>query len=190
MKEMELAIAIHGHNAPGLALGVRMGKIAYRLLDTKKHGRGLTGVVETKICLPDALIAVAGTTPGNNNLIIYDIGKLAVTLAIYETRIGYRVSLRSKAAEIDDAADKFMHRKGKLGKEEKDRLADIFLNLDERYLRVEKVKLTLPLTSQKTPIARCGACDELQPNGYMQDGRCRLCLDDGYFERVSTHRKE
>lgn len=182
MKELELAETIHGHRAPGVVLGVRMGKIAYEHLDTDIRGKGLTGIVETKVCLPDALMAVAGTTPGNMNLIVYDIGKLAITLARFETREGYRVALRSEAAKLDEDLESFMHRKGKLPHEAKDKLVEMFLEMSREWFRVDKVKLTLPLRSEKRPILECVSCGELQPQGYMIDGKCRICADEGYFE--------
>jgi formylmethanofuran dehydrogenase subunit E len=184
MKELDFAIAIHGHKAPGIVLGVRMAKLAYELLGKPKRGRGLTGIVETKVCLPDALMAVAGTTPGNGNLIIYDLGKLALSLTKYPSGEGYRVALRSEAAGLDEALEKFMYRKGKLTHEERDRVADIFYSMDEKYFKVEKVKLTLPLTPTRTPIAKCSSCGELQPQGFMLNGSCRVCAGESYFEKL------
>lgn len=183
-EELERAMAIHGHRAPGIALGVRMASMAMALLGNPKRGKGLTGIVETRVCLPDALMAVAGTTPGNGNLIIHDLGKLALAIARYPSGEGYRIALKSSAAELDEALEKFMHRKAKLTHEERERVADIFLNMDERYFKVEKVRLTLPLSPERTSIARCSACGELQPQGFMLNGTCRLCAGEGYFEKL------
>lgn len=184
MEELERAIAIHGHKAPGIVLGVRMAKLAYELLGKPKRGRGLTGIVETKVCLPDALIAVAGTTPGNGNLIIYDLGKLALAITKYPSGEGYRIALRSEASKQDGALEKFMFRRGRLSHEERERVAELFLKLDESYFKVEKIRLTLPLTPKRTPIARCSACGELQPRGFMLNGTCKACAGEGYYERL------
>lgn len=185
MEEFELASKIHGHKSPGLALGVNMAKIAYEKLGTTKRGRGITGIAETKVCIPDALQAVAGTTPGNMSLIIQDYGKLALTIAIYDTKLGYRVSLKKEAAEASDIVEKFIYRKGKLTKEEREKLTDIFLNLDKKYFRVEKVKLVLPLTSERTSVLECSRCGELQPRGFMVENNgkplCPICAGDKYF---------
>ena len=182
-EELEHAIAIHGHRAPGVVLGVKMTKITYELLGSPKRGKALTGVVETKVCLPDALIAVIGTTPGNGNLIIHDLGKLALSLARYPSGEGYRIALRSEAANLDEALEKFMLRKGKLTHEERDKVVDLFLNLDESYFKIEKVRLNLPLTT-KTPIARCTTCGELQPQEFMLNGTCKACTGEVYYEKM------
>jgi|Deesub1362A_J573_1020465.scaffolds.fasta_scaffold00570_16 formylmethanofuran dehydrogenase subunit E len=185
---LERAIAIHGHLAPGIALGVRMASIAMVLLGNPGRGRGLTGIVETKVCLPDALMAVAGTTPGNGNLIIHDIGKLALAITRYPSGEGYRVALRSSAAELSEALEKFMYRRAKLSHEERDMLAKLFLEMDEDYFKAERIKLTLDLTPRRTPIARCSSCGELQPQGFMLNGICRPCSGEGYYRKIEEVR--
>ncbi len=188
-EELRIAELVHGHLAPGVVLGVRMGKLAMELLGNPPRGRKLTGIAETKVCLPDALIAVAGTTPGNMNLIINDIGKLALTIAVYSTKQGYRVALKSQAAELDPALEKFMYRKGKLTHEERDRVTEIFRNIDAEYLSVKKVEIILPPPAEKTPIEMCTSCKELQPRDYMTQDKCALCSGKGYFtalEDVNT----
>ena len=181
---LDRAVAIHGHLAPGIALGVRMASIAMALLGNPKPGKGLTGIVETRVCLPDALMAVAGTTPGNGNLIIYDVGKLALAITRYPSGEGYRVALRSSAAQLSKAVWKFMYRKGKLSSEERDYVAKLFLEMSEDHLKVEKIRLTLDLTPQRTPIAKCSVCGELQPQGFMLNGTCKLCSGGSYYKKM------
>jgi formylmethanofuran dehydrogenase subunit E len=188
MEELERAIAIHGHPAPGIFLGVRMATLAMAMLGNPRRGRGLTGIAETRVCLPDALMAVAGTTPGNGNLIIYDLGKLALAIARYPSGKGYRVALKSSAAKLSETLEKFMFRTAKLSHEERNELAELFLELDESYFKVEKIRLTLDLTPRRTPIVRCSACGELQPSGFMLNGTCRLCAGRGYYERLDEVR--
>lgn len=178
----ELAAQIHGHESPGVALAVRMAELAYEHLGTTHRGRGITGVAETSICVPDGLQAVAGTTPGLQNLIVHDMGKLALTVADFKTRTGYRVALKKKAAEISPAVHKFMYRTERLEKDEKAGLVPVFLNLDPDYFKVTKVRLTIPLNSERTPIAECQRCGELQPEGFMEDGLCMTCTGRGYWE--------
>lgn len=181
---LKRAVAIHGHPAPGIALGVRMASIAMQKLGNPRPGKGLTGIVETKVCLPDALMAVAGTTPGNGNLIVYDLGKLALAITRYPSGEGYRVALKSSAARLNEAMKRFMLREGKLTHEERNELAGAFLEMDDSYFKVERIKLTLDLLPKRTPIARCTDCGELQPQGFMLDGTCRSCAGDRYYTRV------
>ncbi len=183
---IKLAEKIHGHISPGVALGIRMCEIAYKYLKTEKRGRGITGIAETRVCIPDAMQAFAGTTPGNLNLIIKDYGKLALTLAIYDTREGYRVSLKKEASEVSKEVEKFIYRNGKLSKEEREKLVEIFINLDEKYFDIKKVRLTLNLEFKKESIEECSICRELQPKNYMKivDNKpvCIMCLNGKYFE--------
>ncbi len=132
--------------------------------------------------------AFAGTTPGNLNLIVKDYGKLALTLANYDTKIGYRVSLKKDASKVSKEVEKFIYRNGKLSKEDKEKLVKIFLNLDERYFNVEKVKITANLEFKKEEIVECRICGELQPKNYMKvvDNAliCKMCLNEKYFKVI------
>ncbi len=185
---LKLAEKIHGHLSPGIALGIRMVEIAYKHLGTKKRGKGIVGIAETSICLPDALQAYAGTTPGNQNLIVLDYGKLAISLVKFEDKIGYRISLKKEAAKICKELDKFIYRKEKLTKTEREKLVEIFLNLDEKYFNVERIKLTIPVGVKKEKIVQCDSCKELQPVNYMKKVNnkyiCNMCLNGRYYEKI------
>jgi formylmethanofuran dehydrogenase subunit E len=187
-EDIEFAIKLHGHLSPGVALGMRMVEIAYKYLGTNKRGKGITGVAETRMCIPDALQVMAGTTPGNKNLIVLDYGKLALSVILYEERVGYRVSLRKDASETSHSLKKFMYKLGRLGHDEEEKLANTLLKLDERYFDVKKIRITIPLADEKTPIAECQICHELQPEKYVvaENGRiiCMVCKGDSYFEAL------
>jgi formylmethanofuran dehydrogenase subunit E len=186
-KEVEFAIKLHGHLSPGIALGMRMAKIAYRKLGTERRGKGITGIAETHRCIPDALQVIAGTTPGTKNLIIKDFGKLALSIILYEEKVGYRVSLRKDAAEINDGLKKFMYKLGKLEEEEERKLSEFLLTLNERYFNIQKIKVSM-LKEEKAEIAECSICQELQPRNYMveedEELVCFICKGDRYFESL------
>lgn len=183
---IELASKLHSHLSPGVALGIRMAEIAYRKLGVNFRGKGLVGIAETSMCLPDALQVVAGTTPGNRNLIVKDYGKLALSIVRFDSKVGYRVAIKKEAAETSELMKKFLYRLGKLNKEEERRLAEEFLNLDEEFFDVREIKITIPVGGTKEKIVECEECGELQPADYVvsRDGKmlCFICNEEGYFE--------
>ena len=187
-EEIDFAIKLHSHLSPGLALGMRMAKIAYSKLGTTKRGKGITGIAETRMCIPDALQVIAGTTPGNKNLIIQDYGKLALSVILYDEKIGYRVSLKKEAAETDENLKKFMYKLGRVGHEEEEKLARYLLTLDEKYFDIKKIRITIPLAEKKMGIAECSRCHELQPENYVirenNETLCLICAGKGYFETI------
>ncbi len=185
---VELAEKIHGHLSPGITLGVRMAEIAYERLGAKSRGKGLIGIAETKMCIPDALQAVAGTTPGNKRLIVVDYGKLALSIVKADTLEGYRVSLKKEAAEVSESAKKFIFRLGRLSKNEMDGLTPLFLDMDEKYFEVRKIKLVLPVADLKLGIVECEVCKELQPEDHVtvENGQkiCLACKNGRYYEEI------
>lgn len=183
---LEFAAKLHSHLSPGVALGIRMAEIAYKKLGVNFRGKGLVGIAETAMCLPDALQVVAGTTPGNRNLIVRDYGKLALSIVRFDTKEGYRVAVKKGAAEKSDLIKKFLFRLGKLNKEEEKRLAEEFLNLEEEFFDVRKIRITIPVGGTKEAIVECDECGELQPLDYVADvnGKkiCIMCKGDRYFK--------
>lgn len=185
---VELAEKIHGHLSPGITLGIRMAEIAYGRLGTKSRGKGLIGVAETRMCIPDALQAVAGTTPGNKRLVVMDYGKLALSIVKEDTLEGYRVSLRKEAAEVSESAKKFIFRLGRLSKDEMRELSPLFLDMDEKYFEVKKIKLATRFADPKLGITECEVCGELQPENYVaaENGQkiCLACKNGRYYEEI------
>ncbi len=181
---LEFAARLHSHLSPGVALGIRMAQIAYERLGVSFRGKGLVGIAETAMCLPDALQVVAGTTPGNRNLIVKDYGKLALAIVRFDTKQGYRVTIKKEAAERSELINKFLYRLGKLNKEEERRLAEEFLQLEDEFFDVRKIKLTIPVGGTKEPIVECERCGELQPSDYVAGNVCLMCAGERYFEEA------
>jgi formylmethanofuran dehydrogenase subunit E len=173
---LEFAARLHNHLSPGVALGIRMAQIAYTKLGVNFRGRGLVGVAETSMCIPDALQAVAGTTPGNRNLIVKDQGKLALSLVRFDTKEGYRVVIKKEAAEASELIKKFLFRLGKLSRDEEERLTKQFLHLGNQYFSIERIRLKIPVGRTKEPIVECELCGELQPADYLAENEKRFAL--------------
>jgi formylmethanofuran dehydrogenase subunit E len=107
---VKLAIDLHGHLAPGIALGLRMSEIALIRLGVEKGNKYLVGISETARCLADAMQAATGCTLGHGNAFVEDYGKLALTIGDMRTGRGVRVALREDANEFTPLIKKAPYR--------------------------------------------------------------------------------
>ncbi|HEY9206589.1 MAG TPA: FmdE family protein [Candidatus Methanoperedens sp.] len=184
-KTIELAIALHGHLAPGIALGLRMTDLALSRLDRKKGDKHLIGISETARCLADAMQAATGCTLGHGNAFVEDQGKLAITIGDAITGRGVRVGLRENAATFSGLMYKWMMRSGKLTHAEEEELGNQLLNLNEEFLRFQDVKICRKPDFEKSTIVKCERCGELIPESLTvkEDEKffCRACTGDVYF---------
>jgi formylmethanofuran dehydrogenase subunit E len=182
---VELAEKLHGHLAPGIALGVRMATLALKKLGTKRGSKKLIAISETARCLADGMQAATGATLGHGNAFVENYGKLALTVARSDTMRGYRVALRREAWRHSRLMKKWMLREGKLTREEERRLAEELLNLGEEWLEVEPVKIELDVLFENSAIVRCSSCNELIPEklsiGENGTRLCRSCAGVGYY---------
>ncbi len=183
---VELAARLHGHLAPGIALGVRMASIALRKLGTRRGSRKLIAVSETARCLADGMQAATGATLGHGNAFVENYGKLAVTVGRSDTMRGYRVALRRDAWKRSALMRKWMLREGKLTKEEERRLAEELLRLEERWLEITPVRIEMPTLFESSEILRCSSCGELVPERLSINGVCRCCSGEAYYTPLES----
>lgn len=186
-EDLELAVMLHGHLAPGLALGVRMSRVAMARLGMKKGSRKYLGIAETSRCLSDAMQATTGCTMGHANAVIQDYGKLALTLARVDTKEGVRVALRENSRRYSALMRKWMLREGKLSKDEEKELGMELMELPEEYLDVSEVKINLESDFDNSGIVKCEECGELIPKGIavIEDKiLCRGCAGRAYYSLV------
>jgi formylmethanofuran dehydrogenase subunit E len=73
------AASTHGHQCPGVTLGVRMALAAARVLDVQlpARDRQLSVTVETARCAVDAIATATGCSLGKGNLRVEERGALA-----------------------------------------------------------------------------------------------------------------
>ncbi|MCZ7400509.1 MAG: FmdE family protein [Candidatus Methanoperedens sp.] len=155
-KTVNLAIELHGHLAPGIALGLRMSELALSRLNAKKGDKHLIGISETARCLADAMQAATGCTLGHGNACVEDYGKLAITIGDVRTKKGVRVAL--KDAQL--------------------------LTLDSSYFLIQNVEIKKNQSFEKSDIVRCTKCNELIPQSLLITGKdyCKACGDRSYYE--------
>ena len=189
-KIVELAVGLHGHLAPGIALGLRMSELALVRLNMKKGDKHLLGISETARCLADAMQAATGCTLGHGNAFVEDYGKLAITIGDTRTKRGARVALRDEANKFSDLMNKWMMRLGKLSHEEEDELGALLLEMDERYLLIQDVIISRASNFEKSAISKCMKCGEFVPESLVvrnDDGiHCRACKGSSYYELRKT----
>lgn len=87
----EKAGVLHGHYCPGLAIGVRAGFEANRILNIESRGHHLYCIAEGRACFLDGIQTTFGTTLGNGNFEICDMGKSAFNF--YDRKSGKSVRL-------------------------------------------------------------------------------------------------
>lgn len=185
-RTIELATALHGHLAPGIALGLRMSELALSWLNMRKGDKHLIGISETARCLADAVQAATGCTLGHGNALVEDYGKLAVTLGDTRTGRGVRVALKDNAAGHSALMKRWLMRHGKLTHEEEEELSKQFLDLNENCFLIQEVEIDRAQNFEKSAIVQCIKCGELIPQSLSVTKEkgiyCRACRGDAYYE--------
>lgn len=74
--DVDKAVAFHGHECPGLWIGIRAAELCLEELG-HNDATPVTVVVESDMCGVDAIQVLTGCTFGKGNLIHRDLGKLA-----------------------------------------------------------------------------------------------------------------
>ncbi|MCL7474972.1 MAG: FmdE family protein [Methanosarcinales archaeon] len=182
---IELAVKLHGHLAPGLALGLRMSEIALERLAVERGHKRIMGISETARCLADAMQAATGCTMGHGNAFVEDYGKLALTISNTETNNGIRVALKQDAQDLSPLMKTWMMRLGRLSHEQEDELGAELLVMDEKYLDIQEVLVDMGQNFESTRIVECFECKDLVPSGLtgVIDDKvvCKVCSGQGYY---------
>jgi len=105
-QHLQEAISYHGHLCAGQIIGVRMARMALRILeiDEPVGFRDLIVYVECDRCLTDAIGVVTGCKLGKRNLKCMDYGKSAATFLNLQSSKAIRV-YRKMRTPMPDGAD-------------------------------------------------------------------------------------
>lgn len=149
-EQIQACVTFHGHECPGLAIGIRAAELALRELGPA--GPGLVAVCETDMCGVDAIMVLTSCTVGKGNLILHDLGKMAFT---FHRRggAGFRAVLRPESrAGMDDRMGPLMRKDAEGLATDADRaeLAELRTGLQGRFmdLKLEEMFEITPLESR------------------------------------------
>jgi formylmethanofuran dehydrogenase subunit E len=173
---IERAVAYHGSLCPGLAVGIQAARLALREVGAADEKNKVVAVAETDICATDAIQALVGTTVGNRNLILDDVGKNAYTFYRLADGKAVRISGRPAwAAEYQAlrakvqaglATDDEVARFRTANAAEVERILGM---APEELFEVQPVDSAPPRTSQVDAWITCSDCGET-----VMESRTRL----------------
>ncbi len=157
------ARAFHGHECPGLAIGVKACEAAVEKMGiSPAFDEELICITENDACGVDAVQALMSCTMGKGNLIYKGTGKQAFTFILRDTGKAMRFYLKARNAGMERAA-----------------YQEFLLNtpVDEVF-DCREVEVTLPERARLFSSVACEECGELAPEHKMrlQDGR-KVCMD-------------
>lgn len=158
-------VAFHGHQCPGLALGVRLCEYVQETLKLRRaDDEQLVCIAETDACPGDAVQVLLGCTFGKGNLLYRPTGKTAYNFYNRTTGASVRVVARKNNRDMS--------------REERQRW---ILNapLEELFTTTE-VKYPLPEHARIFKTVTCELCGEgmAEHMARLQDGKvvCMHCF--------------
>ncbi|ADH86270.1 FmdE family protein [Desulfurivibrio alkaliphilus] len=169
--QIERVVAFHGHECPGLWVGMRAAELCCRELGVHRDDDPLVAVVETDMCGVDAIQVLTGCTLGKGNLIHRDYGKTAFSFQRRSTGRGLRAvfcgdflgeagrELRELMKKIfaGEADDTQRQRAAELKRQNRQRL--MAADLDELFT-VSESPATMPSPARILESLICSSCGE------------------------------
>jgi formylmethanofuran dehydrogenase subunit E len=177
-RDLQRAVAFHGHLCPGLLIGWRAALAGAAALGVGvSEDEELVLVAENDSCSVDAFQALLSTTFGKGNLVFRDYGKQVFTLGDRRSGRAVRISLRPDAFPADISREQ--------------RIEHLLSDEAPGLFHVVAVQLVLPETARIHQTLRCDRCDEgVMATRTVRDGErllCRPCaLDMGVVTAVEA----
>lgn len=159
----EKAVAFHGHQCPGLAIGVRACEIAMEKLGLGvSDDESVVCVTENDACGVDGVQAILSCTFGKGNLLYRDTGKQA--FSFFERKSGKKIRIVLKPLM------------GEMSRPE--RQAFILNSPAEEVFSFGEPAFELPETARIFTSIICEVCGEGAPEHKIriQNGK-KVCLD-------------
>ena len=179
--------AFHGHECPGLTIGIRAAELALRELDGAS-GPDMVAVSETDMCGVDAIQVLTGCTYGKGNFLHRDLGKMAFSFFRRSDGKGFRALLKPSARGGMDEEMGALFRKQSDGTATEADLARMgalreelrrrFLELDlEEMFEITELPARPPRPARILQSVACADCGELTMESRTRrfDGRT-LCI--------------
>ncbi len=135
--QIDRAVAFHGHECPGLWIGMRAAELCLRELGHNDEDP-ITAVVETDMCGVDGIQVLTGCTFGKGNLIHRDFGKTAFTFYRRDDGRAFRAVFRRTTTEPGSEAMRELMKKvvsGNATEEERMRAGELKAGARERIFK-------------------------------------------------------
>jgi len=159
----EKAVAFHGHECPGLAIGVRACEAAREVMGiAHSNDEEIVCITENDACGVDGVQALLGCTIGKGNLIFKGTGKMAFTFIRRDTGEAMRFYFKAKRGQMSRPEYMQYILSAPVG--------DVF--------NVSQPADIVPETARSFASIACEACGEEAPENKirLQDGK-KVCLD-------------
>ena len=159
----EKCVEFHGHECPGLAIGVRASEAAMEKMKIAfSEDEELVCIPENNACGVDAIQVLLGCSAGKGNLIIRQRGKQAFNFYDRKSLKSLRLSLKPFHKEMDRAERQQM----------------ILSEPLEELFEYKQPTIKLPDKAEIYPTITCESCGEgtAEPFVRLKNSR-KICLD-------------
>lgn len=184
--DIRRCVAFHTFPAAGLLIGTFMVDLALEKLGAKP-GEKLYAVSETPKCAPDPMQVLLGATMGNHRLRIINTGRYAITLNRFSpgtTADGIRVYVdREKVKKYPTLYLWYTNDPSYKGGVSGNTLLEEILCAGKSILSWEPVKVKFT-PKEKWNSAVCQKCGEMVPENTLENGVCRGCGSQAYYEKA------
>jgi formylmethanofuran dehydrogenase subunit E len=171
-KQIENAIKFHGHECPGIWIGIRAAELCLSETGANSAENPVVCVTETDNCAVDAIQTLTGCTFGKGNLIHRDYGKNAFSFFNRNTLKGFRALVRpgvfkEKENEYKKLSDKMKskkaseHEKKEFDALKKKRAGEVReLKVEELFI-ISRAETAAPKQPYILKSKKCKNCGEM-----------------------------
>ena len=188
---LDRLVEFHGHQCPGLAMGVQAARIALREVGPDTTDEGVVAVVETDMCGVDAIQFMTCCTFGKGNLVHRDHGKKVFTFYRRSDGKAVRIAARPGAMGSDPEHQRLREliSAGRATDEDRQRFGELHAQRAEQVLAQDPDEMfsVIPIDGDPPPRARiktsvpCANCHEEAMESRIRrlNGRelCQPCFD-------------
>lgn len=185
-KLIQQTVAFHGHECPGLWMGIRAAELCLQELGENSDNNPLVCIVETDMCGVDAIQVLTGCTFGKGNLIHRDYGKNAFTFLNSKTGKGFRAVAKPGVSKEKRAGEKKLSDKVKRGKAsageremfeelKKKRAGELLEAEIQELFTISRPQISLPNPPYILQSKKCKNCGEM-----TMESRVRLLEGKAY----------
>jgi formylmethanofuran dehydrogenase subunit E len=167
---LERVIEFHGHQCPGLAIGIRASELCLTKLG-HNNDSPLVTVCETDMCGVDAIQFLTGCSVGKGNLLLRDYGKMVFTFFRRKDGKGVRALLNHEFLEKSKAEMSKLMKSisdGSATEADKKRSKEIRSEVETKYLEadldemfiISEPQMAIPRPAAILESLECESCGE------------------------------